>query len=576
MRLLIIIFFLLLLSCASTPNKQSFQSDSIELHEILTDCAKKFNVKLELNTVLPKTHFAISYEHASINEILKLIESQTPLDLQVQNGCLSVNKNLSTFEINDKLSKDIFSLASNQVYTKESVETFLYPLLDPFNGKVHTINNKSITISHRKKDNDFIRQSLVFMNYLKQKREPIFDIDILKPGKVDSMYTPLGQEGLFGIYKKEIIDSWSGSAKALRTITFPKFKDLKVSLKVKPSSTLYWIDFNLKVSQKATELEQVFSHPSESSRTLRLKNGYYLRIKHYWKVNGKRFEEPKTDNFGREVFKKAQQVVPKVHLKDISIIDSVKYLNNRGLKVKLIGYNSSNYLIKLKEPDEFKKYRESLLLNNVKLQSDDMPLGEILKYAIDSGNLSYKIDYNSILVGRERHLFTGAAIQVLRFQAPDFLATNGHYSMESFPEIYYYPAGNAILAPATKGEILTEINRMLYSYPPKMALVKMKFESNELFRQFRNQISDNKQKMAVMKNEVPKGIEIQSFHEFIYPLAKIKTSSMTLKIDNDKYEVIDRRNHQNKLTMFEDTAIKTVIAKNGSVTAFFLLWLPTF
>lgn len=195
------------ISCSSSEsmkshnNLKTFDIYDQDLESLLEKVAEHFDLDLDFDVDSPDTPFSLSVLNASINDVLSRIEVETGFHAKVIDGEIIIQEKsfeedmaYVTLNLNGNLWKDIRGTTSKIDIDEETVKNFFGPLF--YGVEVEDVNSSSgkVVIYAPKKEITFIQDSLLFLNYIQQRRNSAITLwvvekslkeDFLK-GKIDS------------------------------------------------------------------------------------------------------------------------------------------------------------------------------------------------------------------------------------------------------------------------------------------------------------------------------------------------------------------------------------------------------
>lgn len=164
----------------------SFDIYEQTLDVLLQKVAERYDLKLNFNVEAGPDSYSLSTVNASVSDILKKLEADTGFYMTLSGGEILVEEDLIdenmtelTLQLNDNLWKDL-KAAKDLRINEEVVKNFFGPLFT--NVFVTNVNSHSKTIDLYLPKNDvrFIKKSLLYLNYLKQRRNLALTVFVVK------------------------------------------------------------------------------------------------------------------------------------------------------------------------------------------------------------------------------------------------------------------------------------------------------------------------------------------------------------------------------------------------------------
>ncbi|MCM8527143.1 MAG: hypothetical protein NE327_11545 [Lentisphaeraceae bacterium] len=313
-RQLSIIFFILgFSSCSSVEELKDYNSKLLtfniyeqSLEKILEVVADRYELDLDFDVDDTEQNFSLSVQNASVNDILKKLSSYTGFYMKVIDDEIIVddetmNEDMTeiTLNLNENLWKDIRIGSKELSVDEETVKAFFGPLFS--NIEVEDVNayRKTITLYLLKEDVAFIEKSLLYLNYLKHKRNLVITVWVADKSKNEVFLQGKNQS-------KDAVFAWKLNAGD--NIAFTQDNGDKVTLNSQLLSQENNISQNevfIKLQYNKAKVEHNFNFSKAAIQTVNLSNKLSLIVKANWYVEGNEIIPENFNSTSISSFKKA-------------------------------------------------------------------------------------------------------------------------------------------------------------------------------------------------------------------------------------------------------------------------------
>ena len=327
----------------------SFNIYDQKLETLLEKVADRYNLSLDFDVDETDKPYSLSVINASISDILKKLEADTGFFMKVVDDEILVEEEMLdedmteiTLALNGNLWKDIRAVSKNIDISEEVVQNFFGPLFS--NALVTDIDSGSKTIELYLpiEDIDFIKKSLLYLNYLKHRRNLAVSIFVVKKD--------LSQKFIDGkASNKEADFAWKMNAGD--KIVFTDGKGNKVDLQTQllsDAANIAAAEVFVKLTFNKDSAENNFNFSKEPVQMASLSDKLALIVKPEWYTDGERISpenlnshilaqyQKEVSNKTAEALKTSKSVTTGIH----PINKSLASFNSKGFSIRYISVKS--------------------------------------------------------------------------------------------------------------------------------------------------------------------------------------------------------------------------------------------
>lgn len=193
-NILVLLLILCFSSCSTEEPKAHYNAQRLTfnvydqtLDTLLEVVAKRYSLGLDFDVDVNPEKYSLSILNASVNDVLKKLSYDTGYFMKVVNGEILVQNDIHdesqteiSLKLNDNLWKDIQSGAEGAKVTETSVKNFFGPLFSGVSVINTSSSQRTIKIRLPKEDVPFIKKSLLYLNYLEHKRNPVITVFLVE------------------------------------------------------------------------------------------------------------------------------------------------------------------------------------------------------------------------------------------------------------------------------------------------------------------------------------------------------------------------------------------------------------
>jgi len=328
------IHFLLIISCtfsfiscsSGTPEAETklltFDIYDQTLETILETVAERYDVDLDFDVDNSPNTYSLSVINASLDDILKKLEADTGFFMKVVDEEILVEAEMIdesmteiTLNLNDNLWKDIRTVSSKVNIDEVVVKNFFGPLFSNILVTDVSAHSKTIELYLPKTDVEFIQKSLLYLNYLKQRRNLAITVFVSKK--------ELAKKFLDNSAKStEAEFAWKMNAGD--NIVFTDDKGNKVDLSsqlLSSSDNIATSEIFLKLKFNNDVAENNFNFSDKSIQSIPLSDKLSLIVKSEWYTSGLKVS---SQNLSSKVLAKYQKQISDKNQKVLNSVKSVK------------------------------------------------------------------------------------------------------------------------------------------------------------------------------------------------------------------------------------------------------------
>ena len=328
-------------SMESNKNLKTFDIYDQDLESLVEKVAEHFDLDLDFDVDSPDTPFSLSVLNASINDVLRRIEAETGFHAKVIDGEIIIQEEsfeddmaYVTLNMNGNLWKDIRSASTKIDIDEETVKNFFGPLF--YGVEVEDIDRSSgkLVIYAPKKEIAFIKDSLLFLNYIQQRRNSAITLWVVENNLKDD-------------FLKGKIDSnkskFAWRLNAGDNLTFKSDKGVEVKIQsqlLSESNNIAETEAFIRLEYGKDSTEGKFNFAKQKIQAADLSDKLSLIAKIDWFTNGRRIDEENLSSNSLTNSKSGNSNDTPTGLGsgNISISNLTAELNNKKITARVVSF----------------------------------------------------------------------------------------------------------------------------------------------------------------------------------------------------------------------------------------------